>query len=160
MIPCFHADDLQPRLVRGFFMGAFMDKYVATLTRLVSEDKQTLGALAVYCGTDLVFSCKTLELAWNDNKPFESCIPKGTYRVKTRNSETYRDHWHVLDVPNRDLILIHSGNYHRDTEGCIIVGREIFDIDGDGYRDVTSSRKTMRELNNALQSIYFTLNVV
>lgn len=137
-----------------------MHKYVGTLTRLEYEDKQTLGALEIYCGTDKVFSCKTLELAWNDNKPFESCIPKGTYKVKTRSSDTYREHWHILDVEGRDLILIHAGNYHRDTEGCVIVGREHLDIDGDGYRDVTRSRKTMRELNNALQSIYFTLNIV
>lgn len=137
-----------------------MDKYVATLTRLVGEDKQTLGALNLYSGTDLIFHCKTLELQWNDNKPFASCIPKGTYRVKRRESETYGEHWHILDVEGRDLILIHAGNYHRDTEGCVIVGREHLDIDGDGYRDVTSSRKTMRELNNALQSIYFTLNIV
>lgn len=137
-----------------------MHKYVATLTRLVAEDKQTLGALNLYSGTDLVFSCKTLELQWNANKQFSSCIPKGVYRVKKRHSDTYGEHWHILDVYGRDLILIHAGNYHRDTEGCVIVGREIFDIDGDGYRDVTNSKKTMRELNNALQSVYFELRII
>ena len=137
-----------------------MDKYVCTLTRLIDEDKQTLGALNLFCGTDLVFSCKTLELAWLNNIQFESCIPKGTYKVKRRHSSTYGDHWHIVNVADRDLILIHAGNYHRDTEGCIIVGREHLDIDGDGYRDVTSSRKTMREFNNALASNYFELRVV
>lgn len=137
-----------------------MHKYVAVLSRLEREDKQTLGALNLYSGTDLVYSCKALELQWNDNKPFESCIPTGTYRVKYRESDTYGKHWHILEVPDRDLILIHAGNYHRDTEGCVIVGREILDIDGDGYRDVTSSRKTLREFNNALQATSFELRVV
>lgn len=136
-----------------------MDKYVATLTRLEEDDKQTLGGLVVYCGTDIVFTCKTLELPWLDNEPFISCIPKGTYKVKRRESDTYGEHWHVLDVIYRSLILIHHGNFHRDTEGCIILGREIIDIDNDGYKDVTSSRKTMRELKNAAPVIHFTLNI-
>lgn len=136
-----------------------MLKYIATLTRLEFEDRQTLGALEVYCGTDKVFSCKTLELAWKDNQAFESCIPVGKYKVQRRDSATYGEHWHILDVQGRDLILIHAGNFHQDTEGCVIVGYEHLDIDGDGFRDVTRSRKTMRELNNALQSINFVMNV-
>ena len=138
---------------------ARLDRYVASLTRHTPEAEQTLGGLVVYCGSDIVFTCKTLELPWRENEPFISCIPEGTYKVIPRDSTTYGNHWHVQDVTGRSLILIHAGNYHRDTEGCIIVGREILDIDGDGHRDVTSSRKTMRELNNVLQTTCFELRV-
>ena len=131
-----------------------MDFYRAYLVRLDSDDKQTLGALTVYCGTDKVFECKTLELPWLNNKPFKSCIPKGEYKVKYRHSETYGHHWIVQDVEDRDLILIHFGNFHRDTEGCICVGRDYRDIDSDGYRDVTSSKVTMRALNNAISASF------
>ena len=137
-----------------------MDFYRAVLVRLDSDDKQTLGALTVYCGTDKVFECKTLELPWLDNKPFKSCIPAEHYLVKYRQSETYDDHWILKDVEDRDLILIHHGNFHRDTEGCICVGRDYYDIDRDGYRDVTSSKATMRALNNAIQATQFKLTII
>lgn len=122
----------------------------AYLHRLEQDDKQTLGALSIYCGTDLIFSCKTLELPWRSNQPFISRIPMGYYKVTQRHSDTYGNHWHLQNVPGRDLILIHSGNFHRDTEGCICVGRDYYDIDLDGYRDVTSSKATMQALNNVL----------
>lgn len=137
-----------------------MDFYRAVLVRLDSDEKQTLGSLSVFCGTDKVFECKTLELAWNDNKRFKSRIPEGKYLVKKRHSDTYGDHWHVQGVEGRDLILIHHGNFHRDTEGCICVGRDYFDIDQDGYRDVTSSKATMRALNNAISAIQFKLTII
>ena len=137
-----------------------MDFYKATLTRLQNDDKQTLGALTIWCGTDEVFSCKTLELKWNDNKPFTSCIPKGRYSVIPRHSGTYGYHFHVTNVDNRSLILIHAGNSHRDTEGCICVGRDYHDVNNDGYLDVTSSQATMRALNNAITVNKFNLTVV
>ena len=137
-----------------------MDFYKGVLVRLDSDDKQTLGALTIYCGTDKVFSCKTLEPAWADNKPFTSCIPKGRYSVIPRHSGTYGNHFHVTHVDGRDLILIHYGNFHRDTEGCICVGRDFHDVNNDGYLDVTSSRATMRALNNAITVNKFNLTVV
>lgn len=137
-----------------------IDYYEVVLKRLQRDGKQTLGSLIVWCGTDKVFECKTLELAWNNNKPFNSCIPMGRYQVRKRHSDAYRNHWHVLDVPNRDLILIHFGNFHRDTDGCICVGRDYYDLDQDGYADVTSSRQTMRALNNAITVNQFKLTVI
>lgn len=137
-----------------------MKKYRAVLSRLERDEKQTLGHLTLYLGTDEVFDCKTLELAWKYNKPFDSSIPSGDYIVKKRWSETYGNHWHIQDVPDRDLILIHSGNFHRDTEGCICVGRDYYDIDRDGYRDVTSSVNTMKALNNVLAATQFKLTVL
>lgn len=112
--------------------------------------KQTLGELMIKKQGIVVYACKTLELAWNGNEKQKSCIPPGRYDVKKRYSTKYKDHFHVLDVPNRSYILIHQGNYYADTLGCILVGKEHSDIDGDGERDVTSSRNTMNELNNIL----------
>ena len=137
-----------------------LDSYVAYLHRLQEDDKQTLGALVVYCGTEQVFNCKTLELPWKNNQPFISRIPSGVYKVRQRHSDTYKNHWHVLGVKNRDLILIHAGNFHRDTEGCICVGKDHIDIDNDGYRDLTSSKNTMKALNNAIPVNTFKLIVI
>jgi hypothetical protein len=116
------------------------------IIRQKSDDKQTLGKM--YINDALV--AHTLELAWKNNQRRISCIPEGTYKVVKRTSPKYREHFHILDVPNRDWILIHHGNYHRDILGCILVGRTHADIDGDGYLDVTHSVATMKMLNELL----------
>jgi len=119
----------------------------AILTRELNQDKQTIGSLVIKNeeGKKL-FSCKTLELAWNDNKKSESCIPLGNYTVAPRQSAKYNKHYHILDVPGRSFILIHIGNYNTQTKGCILVGEKLADINADGYKDVTNSKATLKKL--------------
>lgn len=64
----------------------------------------------------------TLEEPWKENARRVSCIPAGEYRCKDFSGMKFQDVWQVLNVPNRDAILIHAGNTIRDTEGCILVG--------------------------------------
>jgi hypothetical protein len=115
-------------------------------TPIGKEPQQTEGILYVLDGNKTVFSCKTLELPWRDNQRRISCVPDGTYKVVRRSSAKYKNHFHLLDVPNRSLILIHQGNYNHQTMGCILVGKEFRDINKNGLMDVTSSVATMNEL--------------
>lgn len=66
--------------------------------------------------------CYTLELPWEDNSNFISCILPGTYNGILRYDKT--DGWRIQleDVPNRTAVQIHIGNYTKDTKGCILVG--------------------------------------
>lgn len=118
----------------------------AVLTRQPSSDKQTLGELVLFDGDKKIFSCKTLELPWKDNKRQVSCIPKGEYEVVFRDKGKFRRHYHVKNVPGRTWILIHTGNYHSQILGCILVGNAFSDINADGYLDVINSRKTLDAL--------------
>jgi hypothetical protein len=119
----------------------------AELCRKYFEEKQTLGKLSLFDEKGcLVFECKTLELPWRNNEYRKSRIPSGTYEVIPRKSPRFNEHYHVKNVVGRSYILIHSGNYNTDTAGCILVGRRHTDINGDGMRDVTSSRNTLNEL--------------
>jgi hypothetical protein len=69
---------------------------------------------------DSQFICHTIELPWKGNQTGISCIPEGTYKVIRRTSEHHKKHLHVLDVPGRDLILIHKANdAQEDLRGCI-----------------------------------------
>lgn len=121
----------------------------AVIIRQPSGTKQTLGRLELYDATGKkVFECKTLELDWENNARQKSCIPTGTYTVTPRKSAKYGSHFLVNNVPNRDAILIHHGNYHTDILGCILVGTAHLDINGDGLKDVTSSKATMALLTN------------
>jgi len=87
----------------------------------------------------------SLELPWRDNKVGISCIPKGTYKVITTLSNKYKkDMWEVLDVIDRSGIRIHSVNYSRELQGCIALGLERLDIDGDGTMDIANSRRAIK----------------
>tara|TARA_R100000742_G_C4279288_1_gene103447 strand:+ start:4274 stop:4771 length:498 start_codon:yes stop_codon:yes gene_type:complete len=97
------------------------DKANLLIIRDQFTDKSVLGKL--YFNSE--FYGHTLELAWNDNKKRVSCIPKGVYEVKKRHTEKSKykyEHLHILDVPNREMILMHIGNYPKNSKGCILLG--------------------------------------
>jgi len=115
--------------------------------RIETDENQTLGKLYAYKPNgELVFHCLTMELPWKQNRRRVSCIPEGTYPANLHTSPKFGPSIWVKNVPSRSEILIHKGNYHRDTLGCILPGAQFIDIDGDGYKDVTSSSKTTKKL--------------
>jgi hypothetical protein len=95
-----------------------MSKTIITIEREEKSSECTIGSMYV----DGKFQCFTLELPWKENQRKISCIPEGTYKVVHRTSPKYKEHLHVTGVPNRDLILIHTGNSAKDILGCILVG--------------------------------------
>lgn len=129
------------------------------IVRNNKSEIQSLGNLFVFDDTGIKANCKTLELPDKDNQRRISCFPEGQYTVVKRYSEKYGNHFHILDVPNRDYILIHAANYVRQLLGCVAVGANHTDIDGDGYRDVTSSRNTLATLYDIMPDS-FTLKVI
>ena len=127
--------------------------------RRTYKEKQTEGRLYVYNERNGVgYSCDTLELPWLDNKKRISCIPEGEYDVIKHVSPKFGECFWILDVPERSEILVHKGNYNRDTLGCVLVGKSLIDIDGDGNRDTTNSSATMKELLKILPN-KFKLNI-
>jgi hypothetical protein len=86
-------------------------------------DKSTIGKL--FLNGEMF--CDTLELPYLDNQRRISCIPEGEYKVRLRTAResSTRDYLHLLvqDVPARSYILVHIGNFPKDTKGCILVGQ-------------------------------------
>ena len=64
----------------------------------------------------------TLELPWKENQDNISCIPYGIYICKKIKSPKFGVCYEVLNVPNREKILIHWGNFLKDILGCIEIG--------------------------------------
>jgi hypothetical protein len=102
---------------------------------------------------DLVFECKTLELPWKENQRNISCIPPGPgekaeYMVVKMQPTVKRNYvyFHVLDVPGRDAILWHPGNYTSQILGCQLHGEEFTDLNKDGIADVTNTTATLKIL--------------
>ena len=130
------------------------------ITRYQEERKQTLGSLIVKdCDNEVIFECFTLELPDRGNENEISRIPAGDYLAVKHESPKFGDTMWLQDVPNRSEILIHAGNFYDDTLGCILVGESITDIDGDGVRDVTNSRKTLENLLNLIKKDIITVHI-
>ena len=102
-----------------------------TLTRYSSAAEDTLGLLFVNGS----FCCYTLEDQYQDVKiPGETRIPAGRYRVILRAEGGFHARYakrfpgihrgmlQLQDVPGFEWVLIHCGNDHGDTGGCLLVG--------------------------------------
>ncbi len=81
-------------------------------------------------GRGLVYICDTLEPTWRDyahgGRKIKGCsaIPEGRYAVVISYSPKFQQWLPILlGVPNFSGIRIHAGNTAKDTEGCILVGK-------------------------------------
>lgn len=90
------------------------------LKRKVKTSKSTIGEL--WIGERFV--CFTLEDVVRLAKiQGESAIPEGKYNVLITHSSKFDKELPLLeDVKGFSGIRIHSGNYAKDTEGCVLVG--------------------------------------
>jgi hypothetical protein len=115
----------------------------AVLKRTYHEDRTT-GELKVFTddGAEKA-TVRTLELPWKSNQKQISCIPEGEYAVRRRLSAKHGMHFELVNVPGRDLILIHPANFISQLRGCIAPGLEHLDIDQDGKIDVANSKPAM-----------------
>lgn len=121
---------------------------------------QTLGRLVVFDGKEILLKVLTLELPDLGNQKNISCIPEGKYEVHRIYSPKFGNCFHLQDVPGRSAILIHRGNYTKDTMGCILVGLNHIDIDNDGLKDVSDSTIAMNKLLNTITDNVFELYVI
>ena len=111
---------------------------------------QTLGRMVVFDGAKVRLQILTLELPNLGNQKNVSCIPEGKYEVHLIYSPKFGKCFQIQDVPDRTEILIHKGNYNKDTHGCILVGMGHEDINGDGVLDVIESTHAFTKLMNIM----------
>ena len=120
------------------------------LDRIFLKPDYTIGKLYI----DEEYFCDTLEDTYRnlsnlsqESKVYGStAIPNGLYKIILSISKRFKKILpEILDVPNFDGIRIHSGNTAKDTEGCILVGRNKF------RGMLIESRITLDSLMNKLQ---------
>jgi hypothetical protein len=101
--------------------SAFAQSVTLTITRQHTGARCTSGQLALN-GRVLGY---TLERPWEGNIPIISSIPPGRYKAFVRT--TSKDRWRIelSDVPRRENVQIHIGNYVPDGVGCILIGRTV-----------------------------------
>lgn len=120
------------------------------LTRLKTSINGIFGEIQLPSGKVL----STLELQWKNNQRQISCIPAANYQCDIVNSPKFGRVYQVKDVPNRSHILIHAGNWTKDTSGCILVGMSNNDT------QLFESKKALSLLMNELNGQPFKLEVV
>lgn len=77
----------------------------------------------------------------------ETAIPIGTYKVSWTYSPRFNKYLPLLnDVPGFEGIRIHSGNKAKDTEGCILLGRNT------EVGTVTNSRYWTNKVNAMIEA--------
>lgn len=124
------------------------------------KPEYTIGRLFV----DGKYLCNTLEdkvrdLTKSKKIAGQTAIPAGRYEVtmdviSPKYSKKSAYNWckgrlpRLLDVPQFDGILIHAGNTPKDTEGCILVGRNTI-VGG-----LTESQKCLKQLWNILEAAH------
>jgi hypothetical protein len=131
------------------------------IARYIDTGNQTIGNGFLLSEIDnfIKYEFRTLELPWKNNKRSISCIPCGDYKVIKRTSKKYGNHFHILDVPDRDWILIHNLNFNYQTRGCVGVGDDLAYINDDNDIDITNSKKTLKKLYSLLPD-KFDLSIV
>ena len=101
---------------------------IITLKRFCMTDLGVYGVMIEQGVTPFPF-CLTIELPWKDNRHNESCIPKGEYQCKRIFWEKHQEEvFQVMNVPNREGILIHKANFTTDILGCIGIGERFDEI--------------------------------
>lgn len=116
------------------------------------DENQTLGNCTIYDKGKPLFSAVSLERGWRNNERNISCVPKGKYKIVLEYSPRFKTNlWELKNVPNRSECKFHSANYWYQLNGCIALGQSLYDIDKDGYHDVTSSKSTMARFHKVLK---------
>ena len=120
------------------------------LVRINEDPDRTHGCLLVLDDVREMARLWTLELPWKANQRSISRIPVGRYKVTPEQHAKLGWVLRLHDVPNRDGVLIHAGNYPSHTHGCILCGQALMDLDTDSLADVSRSRAAMTELANLI----------
>ncbi len=104
--------------------------------RLWQSGKSTIGKIVI----PGKFECFCLELPDRGNQRNISRILAGTYKAEIYRSRKFGKCIRLEDAHGRTYILIHVGNWPRNTRGCILPGTRA------GKDAVYNSRLALRKL--------------
>jgi len=145
-----------------------------TLTRTKQDEVRSLGVLDAHG-----YTFHTIERPWVPHKYGPgganriSCVPAGLYRVIPHHSAPFPNTYAIVnpelgvwyqpgDIPRnlqygRCAILLHIANVVADVVGCIGVGSDVGQINGEPA--VLRSKAAMRQLDLMLNRDYHTLEI-
>ncbi len=119
--------------------------------RLEQNSKGTISANLLNTGDDTFNQFGyNVELPFESNSVNVSAIPSGIYTFTKRVSDERGNYLEIHNVPKRTSILVHVGNFMKDTEGCILPCLKWGEHSIKSEYVGTSSRTALRQLYRAL----------
>lgn len=130
-----------------------MIPHVVLLRDFFFDGQASLGSCLVYDeNKNRVFKGVSLERGWVNNQNRISCIPEGKYPLVLEWSPRFEQNlWEIKNVPGRSECKFHVANYWWELNGCVALGKQEKNIDGDRVMDVNYSRITMERFHKALE---------
>lgn len=123
----------------------------AVIIRQPDQSKQTLGDIVCFRNSESLL-LKTLE------REVGVRIPKGKYQVRWTFSPKFQKYTYELkEMPS---YRIHSGNFFSHSEGCILLGDSVQDINADGLKDVLNSTVSIKKFEDFFNRESFNLIIV
>lgn len=116
------------------------------ILRYLNNGRQTHGRGLVICGAEIVYEFASLELPYLQNQRRISCFEPGVYPLEKYVSSKFGECFAINDVPGRDHLRIHAGNFSHQILGCLLPGSHFAHIDGDDLLDVANSTATLKKL--------------
>lgn len=101
--------------------------FTLVIQRNVSCNHGEAGGSLSIAGAE---AARTLELPWRNNEQKISRVPAGSYAARIRADGDLGWRVELIDVPDRENIQLHVGNYPRHTVGCVLIGTDIASTDG------------------------------
>lgn len=88
-----------------------------------------------------------------------TAIPTGRYQILLTWSPKYKKNvYQVMNVPGYEGIRIHSGNYHQDTEGCLLPGlSKARDFVGNSKAAVQVLESIFSKVQSTKEEIFITI---
>ncbi|MGF1836523.1 DUF5675 family protein [Photobacterium sanguinicancri] len=119
-------------------------KVTINVKRIKQFGETTLGKLTIEGVNKSWF---VLEPGGPDSKVENSDkrIAAGAYKVKPFTGNRYKNVYELKNVPGRKYILIHPGNYHKNTEGCLMAGKT-WGVLKDSHFYVGNSKAAIKEI--------------
>ncbi|MFT4018920.1 MAG: DUF5675 family protein [Agriterribacter sp.] len=105
----------------SFFQNNKEVKFKVSVERKLTSDNCIQGYLSIKDNP----VCYTMELPFRGNINDISSIPKGKFDAIIRTDKKLGWRIELLNVPNREHIQIHLGNYTSDITGCTLVGKSV-----------------------------------
>ncbi|WP_238130993.1 DUF5675 family protein [Vibrio cincinnatiensis] len=120
------------------------DEVKLHLKRTKQMGETTLGKLTIEGVSKSWF---VLEPAGPDSvtEGSDKRIKAGSYKLHPYSSPKYPSVYELQNVPGRTYILIHAGNYHNDTFGCLMPGKTWGSVDKSHYY-VGNSKSALKEI--------------
>lgn len=99
------------------------------LKRLLANE---FGVFGEMCSDDGLFQCATLEHSYLDTASgsYGAKVPMGSYNCvlgthQLEGMSSPFSTYEITGVPGHSGILFHSGNYNRDSSGCVLLGKQM-----------------------------------